>query len=262
MPNIFFDIETVPIFSSKEEYFEIKKDIESGIITKESTDREIKDKFWKKELGALNPIEGKIIMITYQVNNGKPWQLMEWKSSEKQILQELYDMFSLLKGSKEDPLNIIGFNITNFDLPFVYARCKELEIRTGWNGHDPLWLHKKIHAPTIQDILQIHLPLNDWTRYGLNHNAVAMAYDLPVKNERGDVNADYYYGEQYDKILEYTKNEFVYPELYRKMKESLVSKERLLECVRFFEEKYSMEKQISNISLDEGSMIDVNDNDQ
>ncbi|MDE2589232.1 MAG: hypothetical protein KGL95_06160 [Patescibacteria group bacterium] len=243
MPDIFFDVETVPIYQSKEEYFEIQKGMESGNITKDSPDYEIKNKYWKRERGALNPIEGKIIMITYQINDNKARQLLEWTSSEEKILEEFYNAVSMLKSSKEDPLNLIGFNITNFDLPFVFVRCSELKIKNGFHGHDPVWLYKKLHSPAIQDILQIHLPLNDWSINGLNHNAVAMAYDLPVKNVRGHVNTDYYYNSQYDKILGYAENEFIYPVLYKKMKQALVSKERLQECVRFFQAKYESEKQ-------------------
>lgn len=243
MPNIFFDIETVPTYQSKDEYFAIQKGMESGEISKDNPDYEIKTKYWKREKGALNPVEGKIIMITYQINDNKPRQLLEWGSSEKNILEEFYNAVSMLKSSKEDPLNLIGFNITNFDLPFVYARCRELEIKSGFRGHDPLWLYKKLHSPAIQDILQIHLPLNDWSINGLNHNAVAMAYDLPVKDVRGYVNTDYYYNNKYGEILGYTENEFIYPELYRKMKQGLVSKEKLQECVRFFQAKYEAERQ-------------------
>ena len=238
MTNIFLDIETVPAYNSKEEYLEVKKGIESGEITRDHPDREIKQKFWKREIGALNPIEGKVIMITYQIDDGPIIKLKEWESSEQQILEGLYKMF---KGSKEDPLNLIGFNITNFDLPFVFIRSRELKIKNVYYGHDPLWLYKQFHAPAIQDILQIHLPLNNWTRYGLNHDAVAMAYRLPVKEVRGDTNTGYYYNQEYGKIVGYSDQEFIYPQLYKKMKECLVSKEELQECVKY-QEKYEAER--------------------
>ena len=242
MTNIFFDIETVPAYDSREEYLEVQKGMESGEITKNSPDSEIKQKFWKRARGALNPLEGKVILISCQINDYSTRQLKEWESSEQQILEELYDLISVLKGSKEDPLNLIGFNITNFDLPFVFVRSRELQIKSGLHGHDPLWLYKRLHTPTIQDILQIHLPLNNWTRYGLNHNAIAMAYGLPEKEVRGDVNTEYYYNQEYDKIIEYSDKEFIYPQLYKKMKEGLVSKGKLQECIKFFQEKFAAER--------------------
>ncbi len=33
-----------------------------------------------------------------------------------------------------------------------------------------------------------------------------MAYDLPTKDESGDVNAGYYYNQEFDKILKYTED--------------------------------------------------------
>lgn len=243
MPNIFVDIETVPIYETPEDFFKVKNGIDSGLIHPDHDDPAIKKMFWKKERGALNPIEGKIIMITYQVDDGKPWRLPEWKSSEATIIREFYDTISLLKGNKEDPLNIIGFNHSNFDLPFLFYRAQKLEISTGFSGHDPLWLYKNFQKPSIQDILQIHLPLNNWTRYGLNHNAVAQAYGFPTKTERGTVNAEYYYAKEYEKILTYSDDEFIYPALYKKMKRRMVTKEILQESVEYWAEQYRLERE-------------------
>lgn len=243
MPNIFVDIETVPVYDSVEEFLKIKNGIDTGVIHRDHDDPAVKKMYWKKEMGALNPVEGKIIMITYQVNDGHPWRLAEWKSTESRILKEFYDLISMHRGSKEDPLNVIGFNITNFDLPFLFYRSQILEIQNSFSGHDPLWLFKNFHKPTIQDILQIHLPLNNWTRYGLNHNAVAQAYGFSTKMERGTINADYYYGKEYEKILTYTKNEFIYPELYKKMKRKMISAEKLQESVEYWIEQYRLERE-------------------
>ena len=133
MPNIFIDIETVPVFE-KEEFFDVKNKIDSGLIHKDHKNTEIKKIYWKKERGALNPIEGKIIMLTYQINNGNPYRLAEWKSSESKILEEFYDNISLLNRNRDDPLNIIGFNITNFDIPFLFSRSQQLKIPTSFSG--------------------------------------------------------------------------------------------------------------------------------
>lgn len=243
MPDIFVDIETVPIYDTAEDFLKVKNAIDSGAIHKDHDDPEVRKMYWKKEMGGLNPVEGKIIMITYQVNDGRPWRLAEWKSSESKILKEFYDVISLHKGSKEDPLNVIGFNITNFDLPFLFYRSQELKLQNSFSGHDSLWLYKYFHKPTIQDILQIHLPLNNWTRYGLNHNAVAQAYGFPVKTERGVVNAEYYYNKEYEKILKYTEDEFIYPELYKKMKRKMVTAENLQEAVEYWIEQYRLERE-------------------
>jgi len=243
MPDIFVDIETVPVYGTKEEYLNVKYGIDTGLIHLDHEDWQIRKKYWKMKQGGLNPVEGKVIMITYQVDDNRPWRLSEWKSSESQILKELYDVISLHKGSKDNPLNVIGFNITTFDWPFLFYRCRKLELENGYSGHDPLWLYKYFHRPNIQDILSIHLPLNNFSRYGLNHNAIAMAYDLPTKKERGIVNTDYYYNEEYDKILKYTEDEFIYPQLYKKMKRRMVTKEKFQESVAYWMEKYQQERE-------------------
>ncbi len=79
--------------------------------------------------------------------------------------------------------------------------------------------------------------------YGLNHNAVAQAYGLPVKTERGTVNSDYYYGREYEKILKYTEDEFIYPELYKKMKRKMITPEKLQESVEYWIEQYRLERE-------------------
>ncbi|MCY4491374.1 MAG: hypothetical protein OXC46_07930 [Thaumarchaeota archaeon] len=243
MPNIFVDIETVPRYATKDEYLRVKNGIDQGSIHRNHPDRNIQNAYWKKIMGALNPIMGKVIMIAYQVNDCPTERLIEWESSESDILKKLYYIISSNKGSKDDPLNVIGFNITTFDWPFLFSRCMSLEIKNGYNGHDPYWLYHYFHSANIQDILSIHLPLNGFSRYGLNHNAVAMAYGFPTKGERGSVNTDYYYNEEYDKILNYTEAEFIYPQLYKKMKDGLVSEKKLQESVEFWIKKYKKERE-------------------
>ena len=239
VPNIFLDIETVPNYDSPEEFRSIQKKIDDGTITKNSGDSSIRKQYWRHDAGGLSPVQGKTIMIAYQVDDGPIHRLLEWESSERDILKEVYGVFTRYRGTYDDPLNVIGFNIASFDLPFLYYRSQQ--VLEG--DVDPFWLHKYFHAPAIHDIMLIHLPLNGWSRYGLNHNAVAKAYGLPVKEERGSVNAGYYYNREFDRILNYAESEFVYPEMYRKMKSGLVAKERLQECVRFFREKYAKERE-------------------
>ena len=111
MPNIFVDIETVPRYATKEDYLRVKNGIDQGSIHRNHSDRNIQNAYWKKIMGALNPIMGKVIMIAYQVNDYPTERLIEWESSESDILKKLYDIISSNKGSKDDPLNVIGFNI-------------------------------------------------------------------------------------------------------------------------------------------------------
>jgi len=66
MPNLFLDIETAPQFT-KEEYFKTKEEIDSGKLNRHSENRDL---FWKFDRGGLTPFDGKVILITYKINNG------------------------------------------------------------------------------------------------------------------------------------------------------------------------------------------------
>jgi len=81
VPNLFVDIETAPDFT-KEQYFDVKKQIDSGHLDKNS---ENKDLFWRFERGGLTPFDGKVILSTYQINNGHVFRLKEWELGEQTL---------------------------------------------------------------------------------------------------------------------------------------------------------------------------------
>jgi len=235
MPNLFLDIETAPEIS-KEDYFDIKKQIESGILTKNS---ENNDLFWKFERGGLTPFQGKVILITYQINNGHVFRLKEWESSEYDILKKFYNLVvDLQRGRGEDRLRIIGHNILGFDLFFLYNRMRIHNIE------DEKWLYQWImNKPEVIDFLQLHLPLNELQTKGLKHDVLANAYGFLVKETLGSGEIPHYFSEEYDKIVEYSEREFIYPQLYQKiLSEGMVSKEHLLEAIK----KYQKDHQINS----------------
>ena len=232
MTNLFIDIETVPEYASDSEFLRVKEGIENYEILGNHNDESIRKQYWKFVNGGLSPIDGKVIMIAYQIDYGPTERLLEWESSEKGILEKLYQILFENRSSRDRPLNLVGFNIASFDLPFLYERSVKNKIQNNFGSHDPFWLYKQFHEFTIHDIMLMHLHLNDWSKRGLNHNAVAMAYDLPIKSERGNVNAPYYYAKQYDKIMNYTQEEFVYPEMYAKMQQQLVDSYKLKRCIQ------------------------------
>jgi len=231
MPNLFLDIETAPEIS-KEDYFDIKKQIESGILTKNS---ENNDLFWKFERGGLTPFQGKVILITYQINNGHVFRLKEWESSEYDILKKFYNLVvDLQRGQGEDRLRIIGHNILGFDLFFLYNRMRIHNIE------DEKWLYQWImNKPEVIDFLQLHLPLNELQTKGLKHDVLANAYGFPVKETLGSGEIPHYFSEEYDKIVEYSEREFIYPQLYQKiLTEGMVTKEHLLEAIKKYQEDH------------------------
>ena len=228
MPNLFIDIETAPEFS-REEYFATKEAVESGKISRQSEER---DTYWKYERGGLTPFEGKIILITYKINNGHIFRLKEWEVGEKEILKKFYDLLvDLQKGASEDHLRIIGHNILGFDLFFLYKRMMHHNIK------EEKWLYQWIiNKPEVLDFLQLHLPLNDYKTKGLKHDVLAYAYGFPVKSTLGSGEILHYFAEEYEKIIKYSEREFIYPELYERIvTDGLVSREKLQESIKHYD---------------------------
>lgn len=232
MANLFLDIETAPNFQSPEEYFRIKADVESGKITKDSAE---KDSFWKYTMGALNPFDGKITLITYQINDGPINRLKEWETNETDILKQFAYLLQDLNKyrSIDDHLRIIGHNILNFDIYFLYERLSQLQPgNKKWNYQ---WLIRK---PEIIDLLQLHLPLNNLQTRGLKHNVFAYAYGLNTKSSMGFNTILNYYSKDYEKVIEYSTEEFIYPQLYDKIvKDGLVTQEKLAESIQYVTEE-------------------------
>jgi len=229
--NLFFDIETVPNFS-KDEYVEIKNAMDSGTLTRG-------DNFYKFKYGALNPYEAKVILITYQINDEEPHYLKEWESSEKEILQKFFEVLDKRQKIGEK-LTLIGFNIVSFDLPFLLVRMLENKIDTSWKtGFDTKWLFNRVFRFAYpHDLKHIHLPLNDFSGEGLVHDVIAKAYGFPTKDESGMENTERYFNNP-EEIMNYVKKEFIYPQLYNKIKsEGLASKEKIKSLVvEFLENK-------------------------
>ncbi|MEW5760851.1 MAG: 3'-5' exonuclease [Candidatus Thermoplasmatota archaeon] len=192
MRLLFLDIETVPNYSFKEYIKEKDK------------------KTQKFKYGALNPFDGKVVAIAYKIEGEKKNILMEWESSEKDILKKFYKIID------KDDIVFVGFNIATFDIPFLYERFRIHGFREE--------AYKKLFSYII-DLLQIHYPLNNYQRKGLSFVALCNAYKIKLKKESGESIRDYYYNKEYDRIIEYINNEFVHEELYslvrRKLRYSL-----------------------------------------
>lgn len=224
MPNLFVDIETAPNMT-RDQYFQTRQEIESGLLTKDSED---KDRFWRFERGGLTPFDGKVILITYKINNGYVHRLKEWEDGEESILRRFFGLLAdLQKGYGEDRLKIIGHNILGFDLFFLYNRMRMYSIQ------DERWLYQMvINKPEVVDLLQLHMPMNSFNTKGLKHDVLAHAYGFPTKETLGSGEVLHYYQEDYDKIIEYSEREFIYPELYARIESAgLVSQQRLQESI-------------------------------
>jgi len=222
--NIFLDIETVPEFADRNEYLKVKQ----------SSNGQKDDLYYKFHYGSLNPHEGKVVLITYQVDDGQPQYLKQWLSNEQTILKKFFDIVGQKKTNQGEKTTLIGLNIAHFDLPFLFVRMLKNQIVTSFKtGHDPVWLYNTLMKfPYFIDLLQIHLPLNDFNPVGVTHDAIAKSYGFPMKGERGNTNIDRYYTAP-EEIMKYVETEFIYPQLFSKIsKDGLISKARFQEIVK------------------------------
>ena len=172
-----------------------------------------------------------MILITYKINNAHTHRLKEWEDSEEAILKKFFDLVAdLQKGYGKDRLKIIGHNILGFDLFFLYNRMRFYAINAD------RWLYQwMINKPEVVDFLQVHLHLNNYNTKGLKHDVLAHAYGFPIKETNGSEETLHYYQKEYHKIIEYSEREFIYPELYAKIKsDGLVSKQLLQESIQWY----------------------------
>ncbi len=230
MTKLFVDIETVPDFTDQE-YTDAER-LAAGDTP--PADPEEKEAYWKRKNGSLNPFQGKIILITYKINNGYVHRLMEWESGERAILVKFFNLIkNLQKGPSDDWLQIIGHNILGFDLLFLYERMKHHGI------DDARWIyHYLLKKPDVADILQIHLSANAMQRRGLKHDILADAYGLPQKEDQGGNMIEQYYNKNYDAILEYSEKEFIYDDIYdRILTKGMVSAKELSDAISRYNER-------------------------
>lgn len=237
MTNLFVDIETVPDFTI-DEYHKLSVKVKSGEITQKSD----YDLYWKFTHGALSPFNGKVIFIKYQISDkGNMHSLMEWESSEADILKKFYDVVASLQSGPNQGTRIIGHNIAKFDIPFLYERMRMHETASIARLH-----LKMIRQPLIVDFLQLHLALNSMTARGLKHDVLAHAYGLPTKSTRGDSEIIHYFNKEYDKIIDYSSREFIYPQLYSIISDNgTISAEKLEESKLWYDKLHADDSKVS-----------------
>ncbi|RNJ77065.1 MAG: hypothetical protein EB828_01860 [Nitrosopumilus sp. D6] len=178
----------------------------------------------------MTPFDGRIILITYRINDAHIFRLKEWEDGEKGMLEKFYNTVMELQRGKGDKLRIIGHNILGFDMAFLYNRMVFHKIAEDkWIHH---WLLRK---PLILDLLQMHMPLNSYRSKGLKHDVLAHAYGLPTKDTSGGDEAQHYFAKDYEKVLQYSEREFIYPEMFARMESGgMVSKEELQESIKHY----------------------------
>ena len=222
--DFFLDIETVPDFEP-EQYLELNRREREGRLTE--ADGPL---YWKYRLGALSPFDGRVALVTYQAGGAPPVRLKEWERGERAVLQELYGTVSDLQ-KRGGRLNIVGHNVLSFDIPFLYQRMLARSV------NEPKWVHHyMVRKPAVADLLQLHLPVNGYSAKGLKHDVLARAYGLETKSTSGADEVLHYFQKRYDLILEYSEREFVYPEMFARMRrDGIATAEKIRESVEQYE---------------------------
>ncbi len=222
--DFFLDIETVPDFEPGQ-YLELRAREREGGLTE--ADGSL---YWKYKLGALSPFDGRVALVTYQAGGAPPVRLKEWERGERAVLQELYGVVSDLQ-KRGGRLNIVGHNVLSFDIPFLYQRMLASSV------NEPRWVHHyMVRKPAVADLLQLHLPVNGYSAKGLKHDVLARAYGLEAKATSGADEVLHYFEGRYDLILQYSEREFVYPEMFARMRRGgIATAEKIRESVEQYE---------------------------
>lgn len=226
MATLFLDIETVPDLDG-DEYRRLVRMVDSGELSPEGSPRE----YWQFKKAALSPLDGRVMLITYQVEGAHVHRLKEWEDGEREILQRLFGVVESLQSGRGDGLRIVGHNIMRFDLYFLHERMRRHKIA------DEGRLYRVVlRRPLVVDFLQMHLPLNAMNGKGLKHDVLAHAYGLPTKSTQGSEETEHYFAGEYGRILEYSEREFIYPQLYRMIREGgLVDAETLRRSIEWYD---------------------------
>ena len=167
---------------------------------------------------SLNPYmpESKVLVIAYSYypdfkppkKEGlkPPVFLNEWESDEKAILFAFHKLLKELE-LKDQHLNIHGYNILKFDLPYLFGRMVALGLDSQKN------LHNLLFRPFGTDMYQISPIISERTKsserlWGLSHKEACRFFNLQEKEGTGLDCSRYYDAKEYDKIVKYCTQEF------------------------------------------------------
>ena len=135
--------------------------------------------------------------------------LKEWESGEKAMLA---GFFSFLKGLPKGSLNIHGFNVLGFDLPYLFGRMKTHNIAHEQEIHDALF------SPHVIDMMQLGRLISDDTRkkeqlWGISQSEANEFFGIQTREGTGAECSRYYDAGQFDSIVECCNREFTFEQL-------------------------------------------------
>lgn len=196
----------------------------------------------KNKDSGLNPFEeeSKVILISYnhykcsQISESdlrSPVFLKEWDSNEKQILTDFYNLLktNIPKDKYEDSdgnlrcgFKIIGYNITGFDLPYLFSRMLVHNIDSYKNLYNFLFREPiKIDLMNISTMISKKV-LNFNELLPISQKNANRFFGLPVKKGNGLYVSDYYANKDFDSIMKYAKEEFTFEKLYFELKNHII----------------------------------------
>ncbi len=170
MDYFYLDIETVP--NDKETYLSLSEDA-------------------RKKL--LNPIDSHIVAVGIKKNGGEAQVL--YSADEKAILTGFWSMLSMGKQTNT-PFRLVGFNIKDFDLPFLVTRSFIQDV--------------KIQPFVLKDVVDVREQLSAF-KYGPTRGKLkeyAAIIGTPIMEDMdGSQVAERYWKGEHAKIQEYLKKD-------------------------------------------------------
>jgi len=161
----------------------------------------------EEKTNLLNPIDSRVVAIGVRHLEK---DLIFDDADEKELLERFWDKWREITGGDKH-YGIVGFNIKNFDLPFIVNRS---------------FIHGVTIQPfTIKPVIDIREKVNAY-KYGKTRGKLkeyAAMLGLPVMDVDGSDVADLHYGGERDKIAEYLRNDLLITDsLYQRLVETKI----------------------------------------
>jgi DNA polymerase elongation subunit (family B) len=178
------------------------------------------------ERSGLNPFfdESKIFLISYNYYNldappnenqiKSPNFLCEWEiGNEEKLITEFYNILKNIQKS-DKMLKIIGFNHLPYDLPYLYSRLIKYEVADGKELFDLIF-----SLPRHIDLAQLAMAISENTKKSSDFRCISQKvinsyFNIPIKKDNGKDISIYYRKKDYQKIMQYVKEEFTFEMLY------------------------------------------------
>lgn len=184
----------------------------------------------------LNPYmdNSKIISVAYnyyeefhlsEKHITPPTILREWEAGEQDILVRIYN-FLKLKIEKDKHLKILGFNNLKFDITYLFGRLVVNKIAPVYKIYDILY--RKPHYIDLGQLSQIISNHRFKDILNIGQKQANKFFGLPIKKGSGKDVTKFYLNSEYDKIIDYIKQEFSFELLYINLRRHIYKKKTMI----------------------------------